>query len=552
MRALIKSLPIASILFIFSLIEGCILQQEDVVVVTANGTLVGKTNEGVNTFFDVPYAKPPIGKLRWQRPQSHPGWSGQRTAYFKRKACIQTGTPSFVLGRQDEDCLYLNIWAPAGEGPHPVMVWVHGGAFVTGAGGEPAYDGATLAKTQDIIVVSFNYRLGYLGYMAMPQFEGTETHNVSGNQGSLDQVAVLQWVQDNISNFGGDSNNVTVFGQSAGSLSTCTLLASPLTDKLFNKAIMHSGFCGKPYEGFDQITVQAEVVKFLKAINCTPDNLADGQSPLDCARQLSPEEIQAKLGGKFDFSNIGTRYSPMPTLDNYFLPGNAEELLGQLNTKTDSVSLMLGITKDDASAQVGALPLPDFPATDEEYSDVLNLAVASILYSANKSEMVGIDQQYPQSDFESSGEAALRALNDGGFICPARRIADIWSQSRDVYFYHFTQTPSYVGLSMKLAELSFSDNAVGLGVHHYADLPYVFGVDSLFGAVISSAQQLTRKTIMNYWGNFARSGNPNAIGLPKWPKYTSDQPGYLELNQDFQQGTALRQSYCDYWNAAIL
>ena len=248
-------------------------------VETEYGTLIGKEDEGLKKFLGIPYAQLPRGKLRWQAPQPHPGWRGAREAFYQAQACVQGGSPTGALGSQ-EDCLYLNVWAPSTKGPHPVMLWVHGGGFMIGSSNEMQYDRAYLAKNQNVVVVSMNYRLSFLGFLSLPQFENTPPHKVNGNQGLLDQLEALHWVKNNISGFGGNPDNVTLFGESAGSISTCVLLASPLSDGLINKAIMQSGSCDTFPVASKQKAEQAGL-KFLSDINCI-----DEADPLLCARNM--------------------------------------------------------------------------------------------------------------------------------------------------------------------------------------------------------------------------------------------------------------------------
>src|SRR5262245_43822446 len=219
------------------------------VVQADSGSLAGEWNadQTVCTFKGVPYARPPVGALRWRPPQPPPRWSGMRPAAGFGPRCVQPERPTNAVGyfgpeREREDCLYLNVWtaAPSPAEQRPVMLWLHGGAFLLGSGSLPIFDGAALAR-RGAVVVTINYRLGRLGFLAHPGLSAEQPYRASGNYGLLDQIAALRWIQTNIAAFGGDPNCVTIFGQSAGSSSVSSLMASPLAKGLFHRAIGQSG-----------------------------------------------------------------------------------------------------------------------------------------------------------------------------------------------------------------------------------------------------------------------------------------------------------------------
>jgi para-nitrobenzyl esterase len=508
------------------LISGCV----EVEVNTTKGALIGYEEDGVQRFLGIPYAKNPVGELRWQAPQPHDGWSGKRRVMSQPKACVQGGSPTGAIGSR-ENCLYLNVWAPASPGPHPVMVWVHGGGFLIGSANELQYDGSELAKSQDVIVVSMNYRLSYLGFLTLPQFDGLAPHTVNGNQGLLDQVAALQWVKDNIEQFGGNADNITVFGESAGSISACLLLASPLTDNLINKVIMQSGGCNTFYTR-SRAEAEAQGLAFLEKVGCK-----DSANPLSCARALSPQQIQLALGIKpnelFRVDPQKWGFSPGASIDGYLLTDQPHTLLAN-SSKADSVAMLIGTNADEGSLFVGARA---HPASEEDYIPIIEQTFPGL--------GAELAQLYPFSDFSPSGEASSQIVTDSAMTCPSREAADIWSQTRNVYFYHFTQQVS--APLMGFLGLMFTDNAPDLGTFHAAELPYVFGIDGVLGQANTAEQKATRAGIMQYWGNFARNGDPNGLNLNHWPSYTADNASYLVLNQDFQSDINHRQAYCDFW-----
>jgi para-nitrobenzyl esterase len=528
------------------LLTGCLPAVDDIEVETTYGTLIGKQTENIKKFLGVPFAKAPVGELRWKAPQPHDGWTRKRKAYFQASACVQGGFPTGAIG-STEDCLYLNVWAPATEGPHPVMVWIHGGGLLIGSANEIQYDGSTLAKKQNVIVVSMNYRLSHLGFLTLPQYEGTEEHTITGNQGFLDQIAALEWIQDNISEFGGDPDNVTVFGESAGSISTCLLLASPLTDNLLNKAIMQSGAC-ETFKTRSIAEAEAQGLEFLKDICC--DSASD---PIQCALNMTSGRIDKALGVKpnelFTEEPENWAFFPSPAIDDYFLPESPNILLAN-SEKAGSVSIIIGTNADEGSMFVG---MRKQPTSETEYIDHLNNLYGDVFTDIGE-EIAGL---YPFEDFCPSGEAVSQILTDSAMTCPARGIADIWSEYHDVYFYHFTQnvSPGLIGF----LPLLFTNNAPDLGTCHASEIPYVLGNCGILGYVETTDQKITQNAMRSYWGNFARTGDPNGLDqdgseLYSWPRYTSDDTFYLELNSDhsdpdddFPAGTALRQDYCEFW-----
>jgi para-nitrobenzyl esterase len=235
---------------------------------TSTGPITGEERDGVRSFKGIPFAALPVGELRWKPPQQTPPWTEPRACVEFGPACPQQGKDLYgPVGEMNEDCLYLNVWTPAtedGVGRRPVMFWIHGGGFLFGSGGKPVYDGAELAKRGGVVVVTCNYRLGPFGFLAHPALTAESPQHTSGNYGLLDQIAALQWVQQNIGAFGGDPGCVTIFGQSAGGVSVCALMASPLAKGMFHRAIVHSG--SAPGNLHDRAAMESLGVEFAKRL----------------------------------------------------------------------------------------------------------------------------------------------------------------------------------------------------------------------------------------------------------------------------------------------
>lgn len=523
-----NTLSFYSILFACLLVTAC-APGLDVEVQTDSGNLIGKRLDGVERYFGVPFAEPPTGNRRWQTPQPLQVTTDTRIAYFESPACIQTGGLAY-LPAQSEDCLYLNIWKPEGEGPFPVMFWIHGGALTTGSSTEPQYDPSTLVIDQQVVVVSTNYRLGQYGFVAL----SSASEQIIGNQGFYDQLAALQWVNRNISAFAGDSNNVTIFGESAGAISSCYLLASPLTDGLIHKAILQSGAC-TTIPPLSIMQAQQRGDEFLRDIGC-----ADQTDPLACARALDVDTINNAVEGsplalfQGDLDNLG--FTAIATIGDALIPSPTEELLTN-SDKANNVSLLIGTNRDEGSLFTSLINFQNIADTSD-YLDFL----AEFFPGTDVS---GLAAQYPAENFSSIGSAVSQIFTDLSFVCPARQLADIWADSnRSTFVYQFTQE---VTASIELLDLFLGSASPELGTFHASEIPYIFGIDSILGVVTSDEQNTTRAAMMQYWANFAHTGNPNTENLADWPSYSSTQREHLILNQDFLPGAQLRQMFCDYF-----
>ena len=474
---------------------------------TLKGKVEGAGQDGLIAFKGIPFAAPPLGELRWAPPENPEAWSGVRQASEFGAAAHQNPIPldilpAFTIGeRMDEDCLYLNVWTPGLDGAaRPVMVWIHGGAFVLGSGAQSIYDGATLANRGDVVVVTINYRLGPLGFLNLSEATGGRIPS-TGNEGLLDQIKGLEWVRDNIAAFGGDAGNVTIFGESAGGMSVGCLMALPQARGLFHKAIPQSGAChtAQPLERSQEVTRRVL------------DKLGVEGGDVAALRAVTPEQflrVQAALSvpGVED-SAIGT----MP-----FQPCVDGTILKQLPIESvragsaAGVPVLVGSTRDEwklfgaADPSVFAL---DAEGAVARIGSKLGAAQAKDLFQVYR------DAREARGEVATPTEVWFAIETDRVFRIPALRLNEAQrSNGSPAFSYLFTwASPSLGGL---------------LGSCHALELGFVFGTIDSSGARDFSgggpAADLLQRRIQDAWLAFARSGDPSSADL-SWPAYTEQR-----------------------------
>ena len=497
------------------------------IVLTKNGKVQGDTDNGARRFRGIPYAKPPVGDLRWKPPAAVASWSDVLPALDFKSECAQ---PSWIQGPEsdNEDCLYLNVWTPdpAPASALPVMVWLPGGGNQNGgasdnspliAGGR-LYDGRDLAATRNVILVTINYRLGVFGFFSHPGL--TAEGSNSGNQGLLDQQAALAWVRDNIAAFGGDPKNVTLFGESAGSQDTCLQVVSPGSSGLFHRAISESGGCTTYRK--TKADAEQQVTAFSDAVGCT-----GASDELACLRNKSVKDllIAAPVDGLPDggapaggsqFSGGTARWDFNPVVDGTVIPDQPRALADA--DKFAKVPYILGSNFEEGRLfLLGAKAI----TTDAEYMAALGRLVGAA--SAT------VAATYPTSNFPSPQDALVRVWGDYRLGCPTyESAARFANHGAAVRMYHFSRTTP--GLEP-------------LGPTHGTEMPYVFGTLSKPGSDDSALSD----TMQGYWTRFAKAGDPNGESALDWPAFDSTGDKSMGLDVPVTVLTGYRRKECDMW-----
>lgn len=468
-----------------------------VIVETQSGSVTGIAADGIQVYKGIAYAEAPVGELRWKPPAAKAKWDGVFAADTFGPACVQ---PRPRMGsiyanppdKISEDCLSLNIWTPDGAEQAPVFVWIHGGSLTAGYNSERMYDGARLARENGLIVVTINYRLGVLGYLAHPELSAESADGVSGNYGVLDQIEALRWVERNIAAFGGDPDNVTIAGESAGALSVLYLMTSPAARNLFDKAIVQSGYM-----------ISAPELKSARHGHFAAEDIgvyvagavkADGLAGLRAMDAEALTAAAAKAG-----------FAPLGTIDGKVLPRQLVDTFER--GEQAPVPVIAGFNSGEIRSLGFLAPPPPKSAADyetairERYGDLAEDFLA----------------QYPSGDLK---DAVLAAPRDSLYGWTATRIVrDQGALGQPGYLYYFDHTyPAASDLDLR--------------GFHAAEIPYVFGTTHLtppfWPKVPATAREQTLSDALGgYWASFARSGVPTAPGAPVWMPYAE---GRAHLN----------------------
>ncbi|MDT7530978.1 carboxylesterase family protein [Sphingopyxis sp. SE2] len=471
------------------------------------GKVEGSETKDIRAFKGIPYAAPPVGKLRWAPPQPAEGWDGVRDATRFGAACMQPGPrgPSIYawdLPAMSEDCLSLNIWAPKDAKDAPVFVWIHGGALTGGSGGDPIYDGSALAE-RGIVVVSINYRLGALGWLAHPQLSAESVEGVSGNYGLLDQVAALEWVKRNIGAFGGSAGNVTIAGESAGALSVMYLMTAPAARGLFHKAVAQSAYMVSAPGLRDKLNgmVPAEAQGADLAAKL-------GAADLAALRAMPAKEIAEKAPA--------TGYFPFPAVDGKIVP---RQLVDSFDRNEQApVPILAGFNAGEIRSLRFLLPKP--PADAAAYEAAIRASYGELADA--------FLARYPAKTIEESMLAATRDAMYGW--TSERLVSNQAALGQGAYLYYFDH--GYPATAQW-----------NLHAFHAAELPYIFGTAGKTPPLWPKIpDDLTERKLAgamgDYWASFARSGRPQAKGQSDWPDY-SDDAGFLHIAEAPKAGHRL-------------
>jgi para-nitrobenzyl esterase len=461
------------------------LQADSLTVKTEQGKVQGKTINGgkVQAFLGIPYAKPPVGELRWKAPEPPAKWKDTRDATHYGSRCVQTPSfdQAFTDAGQSEDCLYLNVYAPAdAKGKLPVMFWIHGGGFSSGASSEQRHNGDFL-PTKGVVLVTINYRLGAFGFLASSDL-AKEGNGTVGNYGLIDMVAGLQWVKANIGKFGGDPGNVTIFGESAGSMAVSVLMASPLARGLFAKAIGESG--GGLGGGAQAMTLEAREQRDADwTASLGAKTLAELRAlPADTILQASSVKGAPRFPPVVD-----GRVLTEPVADTYVAGKQAH------------VPLLAGWNRDESSSLARDMTVEKWKAfAADRFAD--RAAEFLTLYPGET------DEQAARSSIDYGSDAFI-AFSTWKWLEAQRKTGEA-----PVYRYHF--------------ELPAPPSKFHPGwlAFHSDDIEYVFGVlDTRPEAQWRPEDRKLSEEMMSYWTNFAKTGDPNGPGLPEWPKYGADK-----------------------------
>jgi len=479
-------------------------------VKTGQGAVSGKLINRVRAYLGIPYAAAPVGELRWQAPQPPAAWRGTRDGTAFGQRCAQ---PASFLSPEsvNEDCLFLNVHVPndIGHGKLPVMVWFHGGAFLSGSAAD--YDMTKLAQKANAVIVSINYRVGAFGFIRQPELVA---QNTSSNLGLQDQQAALRWVRAQIGRFGGDASRVTLFGQSAGGASVCLHMVSPQSKGLFHRAILQSGACNL-LTTTPAATMQAQSEVLGVKLGCEK-----GPGQLACMRQKSADEVmRTSVPNGNEINGVDIRWTPVQ--DGISLIGDPASQVRQ--GQFHRVPTIVGSTSDEGRLFVAteyhqALLAPvNQPQVDEYIHRI----------AAHDSGLAGrLRDTYTAQAYGTLDLALSALLTDYYFACDAMHDAVAFSRYVPTYNYEFTEANAPLP----------QDPLMPLGALHGAELIFLFQSNSLVPGPLglTASQQKLSDQMIRYWGRFAATGNPNSFLPPYWPRFKAHRPSSLNFNSSGQ------------------
>ncbi len=485
-----------ALLFAVVCAAGCVRGDEPDPVRTTGGLVQGVREGEVVVYKGIPLAEPPLGDLRWRAPRPARHWEGVLAAREYKPQCSQVGPPlpTMPVEPVSEDCLYLNLWMPAASAKRtklPVMVYLHGGAFRLGSPSTPLYHGHKLASTHQVITVNLAYRVGPIGFLVHPELSAESEHKVSGNYSLLDMIAGLRWVRDNIESFGGDRENVTIVGHSAGAWAVNKLMISPLARGLFHAVIAQSGGDMGPARTPEGMAILRDAEKSGVAFAATL-----GAHSISELRRVSAEAISS---ARFDgLPEIPHSNAALPIVDGYVIPDDTYQLYAA--GKQADVPLLIGYNADEGAYLFRPI------------ETAANIAATRRTYGSLADRFLAL---YPAATEAESARSQVRLAAESSFGWQIWSWARIHARTshRKVFFYYFSTE---------------RDNG------HGAELPYVFLYE--FGGGWSAQQREMGAKMSTYWTNFAKAGNPNGPGLPQWSAFDPKTEEVMYLGKYFGPG----------------
>jgi len=494
-----------------------------------SGVIHGHDTGAVVTFLGVPFAAPPSGELRWRAPQPVAHWNGVREATTPASGCVRPAqdTDGYV---GSEDCLYINIYRPAHTPPGqrlPVLVFIHGGSNLKESAND--YDPVALVEQMGIIVVTTEYRLNVFGFLALPSLDVEAEDSSSGNFGLQDQQAALRWVQRNIAQFGGDRFNVTLAGESAGAIDMCAILVSPAAAGLFSKAIMESMYCPTATHE-EALAVSAPVAQ---ALGCT-----DPQNAADCMRAATAEQVLAAGKPYSPEPGGGSGFNASPNFGNALLPLQVPDAVA--SGRWNRARILIGSNRNEAAlftaAGLSAFGIP-LPPSAAAYKLLVKQKFGALAPA--------VMAEYPLDAYDNNTFLAYSdAVSDPSPLgCEVTKWSQLFAQATPTFRYEFADANAPVPVEL-------SSNGFPLGAYHGSELQYLYGPVMLPGPQSDAQKQLARD-MMAYWGNFAKTGNPNGRALVHWPRY--DASGLQLLRLSPEGNTVIDnfddEHHCAFWSS---
>ena len=466
------------------------------VVKMQSGDVRGKIVGDVYQYLGIPYAAPPVGDLRWSPPQPHVSWNGVLETIRTRSSCPQLGVPGSLKVYGSEDCLYLNIYAPKPAiSPRPVMVWIHGGSFLAGSGAP--FDGGNFVHDGNIIVVTINYRLGVLGFMANRNIAAADAHHTAGNYGLLDQQAAIRWVIDNIAAFGGDPHNVTLSGESAGAMSIGFLMVAPSANGTFQRAILESGPFLQKLQTLEQAEVHGEEI-------ATKLGCDKATAIAKCMRSKTTEQVvDSAPSDPLSWAQLIWD----PIADGVLIPSQPAEAIAA--GRVSKVPIINGSNRDEGTLMFAY----GQPVTAEQYDHAMRYFLGS-----RADEVLAA---YPIAHYPDATLAAAAANGDSFLSCRINNAGVMLAPLMPVYQYEFNDpnAPPWF----------FKNAKIPLGSFHSAEIQYVFGSIAKDPAA-TPAQVKLADAMRGYWIRFITSGDP--AGTPRWTPYKASDPKRILFTPD--------------------